>query len=127
MKAIKRIVEKIKQLDAEIEYEIWKAMRHFILTTLGEPMTREEIIQAYERLDMVQRPLAIFGHPDDIKAIKEAMPDIEKKCVLRPTACLEKGTVYAMNREEVGKYYEILEVELEPPERRKNERKTDTI
>lgn len=114
MKAIKRIVEKIKQLDVEIEYEIWKAMRRFTLTTLGEAMTGEEIIQAFERLDMTLRPLAVFGHPDDIKAIKEAMPDIEKKFDLRPTECLEKGMLFTVNREEMD-IFKTLEVEFEPP------------
>ena len=67
-------------------------------------MTKDDILQAIHKFDLIQRPYIVLIHPSDAKAIKEVFPEIEEKVVLREDVCVEQGKMYAVQREEYEKW-----------------------
>jgi hypothetical protein len=61
-------------------------------------MTIDEIKQALHKADLILRPNIIFVNPSDAKAIKDAVPEIDKKIVLKETEFVEKGKAYVIDR-----------------------------
>jgi hypothetical protein len=63
--------------------------------------------------DLAKRPYIIFLHPDDAKVIKDSLPEIEDKVIIKTTAQVEKGKGICVKRE----YLEAFEphtILLEP-------------
>ena len=61
-------------------------------------MTIDEIKQALHKADLILRPNIIFVNPSDAKAIKDAVPEIEEKIVLKESDLVEKGKAYVIDR-----------------------------
>ena len=64
-------------------------------------MTIEEIKQALHKADLQLRPNIVFVNPSDAKAIKEALPEIEKTIVIQETETIESGKAIAIEREKL--------------------------
>lgn len=64
-------------------------------------MTIEEIKQALHKADLALRPNIVFVNPSDAKAIKEALPEIEKTIVIQETEAIESGKAIAIEREKL--------------------------
>ena len=64
-------------------------------------MTIEEIKQALHKADLALRPNIVFVNPKDAKAIKEALPEIEKTIVIQETDAIESGKAIAIEREKL--------------------------
>lgn len=67
-------------------------------------MTEDDILQAVHKLDLLKRPWIVFAHPNDAKAIKEALPRIEEEVVIEETESVEQGKAVAVKREEFEKW-----------------------
>lgn len=61
-------------------------------------MTIGEIKQAIYKADLTLRPNILFVNPLDAKAIKNAIPDIDKIFALKESEFIEKGKVYLFDR-----------------------------
>lgn len=64
-------------------------------------MTIEEIKRALHKVDLALRPNIVFVNPLDAKAIKEALPEIEKTIVIQETDAIESGKAIAIKREKL--------------------------
>ena len=64
-------------------------------------MTIEEIKRALHKADLALRPNIVFVNPSDAKAIKEALPEIEKTIVIQETEAIESGKAIAIEREKL--------------------------
>ena len=64
-------------------------------------MTIEEIKQALHKADLALRPYIVYVNPSDAKAIKEALPEIEKTIVIQETDAIESGKAIAIDREKL--------------------------
>lgn len=67
-------------------------------------MTKDDILQAIHKLDLLKRPWIVFAHPKDAKAIKEALPRIEEEVVIQECDFVEQGKSVAVKREELEKW-----------------------
>ena len=61
-------------------------------------MTIDEIKQALHKADLILRPNIIFVNPLDAKAIKDAVPEIDEKIVIKESEFIEKGKGYVIDR-----------------------------
>lgn len=61
-------------------------------------MTIDEIKKALHKSDLTLRPNIIFVNPLDAKAIKDAVPEIDEKIVLKESELVEKGKAYVIDR-----------------------------
>lgn len=61
-------------------------------------MTIEEIKQALHKADLALRPNIVFVNPSDAKTIKDALPEIDKKIVIKETEFVEQGKAYVIDR-----------------------------
>lgn len=61
-------------------------------------MTIDEIKQALHKADLTLRPNILFVNPADAKAIKDAVPEIDEKIVLKESDLVEKGKAYVIDR-----------------------------
>lgn len=64
-------------------------------------MTIDEIKQAIHQADLALRPNIVFVNPSDGKAIKEALPEIEKTIVIQETEAIESGKAIVIEREKL--------------------------
>ena len=64
-------------------------------------MTLEEIKRALHKADLALRPNVVFVNLSDAKAIKEALPEIEKTIVIQETEAIESGKAIAIEREKL--------------------------
>lgn len=67
-------------------------------------MNEDEIKEFIEKLDIINRPWAIFAHSEDAENIKKAFPQIEEKFLLQVNPFIEKGKVIAVQREELKRW-----------------------
>ena len=61
-------------------------------------MTIDEIKQALHKADLTLRPNIVFVNPSDAKTIKDAVPEIDKKIVIKETEFVEQGKAYVIDR-----------------------------
>lgn len=61
-------------------------------------MTIDEIKKALYKADLELRPNIIFVNPLDAKTIKDAVPGIDEKIVLKESDLVEKGKAYVIDR-----------------------------
>lgn len=61
-------------------------------------MTIDEIKQALHKADLTLRPNILFVNPSDAKTIKDAVPEIDEKIVLKESDLVEKGKAYVIDR-----------------------------
>lgn len=64
----------------------------------------DKIIQAIRKADLTLRPSVLFVNPLDAKAIKDAIPKIEEKIVLKESEFIEQGKAYLMNRSQLDEF-----------------------
>ena len=67
-------------------------------------MTIDEIRQVLNKADLMLRPNILFVNPSDAKAIRDAIPKIEEKIVLKESEFIEQGKAYLMNRSQFDEY-----------------------
>ena len=67
-------------------------------------MTIEEIKQALHKADLSLRPNIVFVNPSDAKAIREALPEIDKNIVIKETEFVEQGKAYVIDRRKWDKW-----------------------
>lgn len=63
-------------------------------------MTIEEIKQAIHKADLTLRPNILLVNPSDAKIIKDTIPEIDKKVVIKESEFVEQGKIYVMDRKE---------------------------
>lgn len=61
-------------------------------------MTIDEIKKALHKADLTLRPNILFVNPSDAKAIKDAVPEIDEKIVIKESEFIEKGKGYVIDR-----------------------------
>lgn len=61
-------------------------------------MSINEIKQAIYEADKVSRNLVMFASPSMVKAIKEALPNIEEKIVIQETEWVKDGQAVVVER-----------------------------
>ena len=61
-------------------------------------MTIDEIKQALHKADLILRPNIIFVNPSDAQPIKDAVPEIDEKIVIKESEFVERGKAYVMDR-----------------------------
>lgn len=61
-------------------------------------MSVEEIKRALHKADLALRPNIVFVNPADAKTIKDAVPEIDKKIVIKETEFVEQGKAYVIDR-----------------------------
>lgn len=61
-------------------------------------MTIDEIKQALHKADLILRPNIIFVNPSDAQTIKDAVPEIDEKIVIKESEFVEKGKAYVIDR-----------------------------
>lgn len=64
-------------------------------------ISKEEILKKLHEMDLEFRPNIIFVNPEDFEEIKNAIPEIEKKCILEKNNCIERGKMYLMKRKDL--------------------------
>lgn len=67
-------------------------------------MTVEEIKRALHKADLALRPNIVFVNPSDAKTIKDAVPEIDKKIVIKDTEFIEQGKAYVIDRRKWDKW-----------------------
>lgn len=61
-------------------------------------MMIDEIKQALYKADLTLQPNILLVNPSDAKAIKDAVPEIEEKIVLKESEFVEQGKAYVIDR-----------------------------
>ena len=61
-------------------------------------MTFEELKQAIEEIDIKMRPVALYINPEDEKALREHIPDLEYRVLIVPTQFIDPGKALLINR-----------------------------
>lgn len=69
--------------------------------SFGNPISIEDIEQAFHKLDLIKRPYVVFMHPADAEAVKASYPEIEDKAVIQPISFMEKGKAIIAKREDL--------------------------
>lgn len=64
-------------------------------------ITKEEFLKKLYEMDLELRPNIIFMNPEDFEEIKNAIPEIEEKCILEKNNCIERGKMYLMKRKDL--------------------------
>lgn len=62
---------------------------------------KEEFLKKLHEIDLELRPNIIFVNPKDFEEIKNAIPEIEEKCILEKNNCIERGEMYLMKRKDL--------------------------
>lgn len=64
-------------------------------------ITKEEFLKKLHEMDLELRPNIIFLNLEDYEEIKDAIPEIEEKCVLEKNSFIECGKMYLMKRKDL--------------------------
>jgi hypothetical protein len=73
-------------------------------------MTLESIKQAIHKLDLINKPYALYANPSDAATVKDLIPDNVK---LVEVPYVEKGKVYLMDRKAIEKIHFFIQLESE--------------
>lgn len=71
-------------------------------------MTIDEIKKALHKADLALRPNILFVNPSDAKTIKDAVPEIDEKIVLKESDLVEKGKAYVIDRRKWDEWANVL-------------------
>ena len=67
-------------------------------------ITKEDLLDCINRMDMALRPNIIFVHPLTKDKLYKAIPDIEDIVVINETEFIEAGKIIMMSRSELERW-----------------------